>query len=74
MKYCSKDDAHISKDDQGDKTLYNCDGDVLYRFDSSWADLQIWRALDFANEAYERGRLVGASMARHDMRKALGMD
>lgn len=80
MKLCDRKDAAIIADEReetkGDKMLYDCDGYLLFVFPlaEGWEDEQmILRALDFANEAFERGVRVGRSDKAFEIRKALGM-
>ncbi len=79
MKYCHPQDAFIREDERemtkGEKLLYSCDGDLLFAFPGpgEWTDEQIMIALDFANQAFERGVIFGRSEKAYEMRKALGM-
>jgi hypothetical protein len=77
MKYCHPQDAKIVDDvrdnTKGEKLLYNCDGDLLFAFPNDWTEEHVMKALDFANEAFERGNRYGRSDKAYELRKALGM-
>lgn len=78
MKLCSRNDAAIVPDERemtkGDKMLYDCEN-LLFAFPlaENWTDDQIMRALDFANETFERGMRFGRSDKAAEIRKAIGI-
>ena len=77
VKFCHPKDAVIRDDDrehtEGEKLLCDCDGDVLFAFPSGWTEEQIMKALDFANDAFEKGIQYGRSDKAYEVRKALGI-
>lgn len=77
MKYCHPNDAAIENDKRentaGERLLYNSDEDLLFAFPPDWTDDQVMKALDFANEAFEKGIRYGRSEVAFEIRKALGM-
>jgi len=77
MKFCHPQDAIVEDDDRemtkGEKLLRDCDRDILFAFPSEWTTDQVMKALDFANEAFEKGIRYGRSDKAYEVRKALGM-
>lgn len=47
---------------------------VIFSFDTSWTDDQIWHALLFVNAKFHHGVEAGIESARLQMRLALGFD
>lgn len=54
---CTIDRCH--PDYPASAVLFNCDGDMVCRFDEEWTDDQIWAALEFANRASRNGFSAG---------------
>jgi hypothetical protein len=46
---------------------------ILFAFPSDWTSDQVMKALDFANEAFERGIRYGRSDKAYEVRRALGI-
>ena len=68
--FCHPEDASIIT--EGDeKVLIDCDGDTLQTFPSDWSDENIFRALTFANYAYETGRKIGRCEKAREIKNAL---
>lgn len=78
MKLCHQQDAEIINDDRemtkGERMLYDCDGALLFVFPSDWSDDQVMKALDFANDAFEKGRIYGRAEKGTEIRRALGIN
>lgn len=53
--------------------LYDCDGNYLWSFDSSWSDDQIKEVVRFANHAFRKGYETGKHMELHRVQTALGI-
>jgi len=77
MKYCHEKDARIVNDEreftQGERLLYSCDGDLLFAFPTDWTDIQVMTALDFSNQAFDKGYRYGRITLASEVRRLLGM-
>lgn len=53
--------------------VYDCDGEFLWSFDSTWMDDQIREAVRFANNTFNKGYAVGKRMELARVQAALGI-
>jgi hypothetical protein len=75
-KYRHREDCFIERNDPrypASAVLYDCDGDVVRRFDEDWTDNQISAALEFANHAYHVGFNNGKSEKAREIKSSLGI-
>lgn len=54
--------------------LYDCDGEVRYRFPVDWTDAQIMHALAFANLAFRHGVRRGEATKTDQIRQVMGLN
>lgn len=54
--------------------LVDREGGCIYHFNENWSDDQIWMALDFANQLYEKGRKIGRAEKAREIRSALELE
>ena len=73
MKLADKDDCTIVRDPKLSSLalLMDCDGEVVFSFDNTMTDEQIWTVLAYANAAFDRGYNRGRSDKAAEIRKVL---
>lgn len=74
QKFANEQDCEIVRnhpDWPASAVLFDCDGEVVNRFDESLTDVQIWAALEFANRAYNIGFCHGGKARATRIRRLL---